>query len=155
MVAVENVSRENNTTARILTTSIPHTIMSAPAPAHHAPPHSYAESYYFPYTLPCHGSPISPAAAMMVADDDGPMPGALLSPNFVYTSTHPDGSRTLCTTEILGAGSLTDPACSGANSLVAFSQKTGPGVDALTRGLLGRLSPMVTYGHENVIPYNY
>jgi len=98
---------------------------------------------------------VSAAAALTVADDHGSMPGATLSPNFVYQSTHPDGTPTMCTTETLGAGSLIDPACSGANSLVAFAQKSGPGVDALTRGLLGRLSPMLSGGNENLMPYNF
>ena len=96
--------------------------MAAPAPAGHSTPQSYAESYYFPYRSPCTVAAISAAAALTVADDHGSMPGATLAPNFVYQSTHPDGTPTMCSTETLGAGSLVDPACSGANSLVAFSQ---------------------------------
>ena len=114
---------------------------------------SYAQSYYLPEAVACGLSNLLPAVTMNITENQGPMPAATLAPNFVYQSVHPDGTPTLCFTETLGAGSVVDSACSGANSVVAFSQRSAVGTDALTRGLLSQLTPILPGGNDSVFRY--
>jgi len=129
--------------------------VSAPAsqPAIPQRVQSIAESYYYPYPASCAAGPITAAVQLQVADLQGPTPGATLAPNFVYQSTHPDGTPTMCFTETLGAGSAVDPSCSGANSVVACTQRSGVCTDALARGLLGPLTPLLSGGNDSVFQY--
>lgn len=138
--------------------------MSAPSasPAASTPmypgrtPSSIAESYYWPYAVPCNSAAAALLpVAMNVVDNPGSTPAATLAPNFVFQSAASDGTVRQCMTETLGAGSVLDSTCSGAASIVACSQKSGVCADALTRGLLSALGPLLSGGNDSVFQYPY
>ena len=131
--------------------------MSAPSPVAYPPrPTSIAESYYHAYGRPCAGYAALPLSATSnVEENQGNTPAATLAPNYVYQSTAADGTATQCFTETLGAGSIMNPACSGANSILACSQDTGGCADALARGLLSRLNPILSGTNDSVFTYTY
>ncbi len=128
------------------------TATASPAPAVYR---SIADSYYLPYSVPCNAYALPLAATMNVSDYAGGTPAATLAPNYVYQSTAADGTPKMCFTETLGAGSIMDPACSGANSIVSCAQNTGLCADALSRGLLSPLTPMLSGGNDSVFQYKY
>ena len=138
--------------------SVPTAVPTATATASPAPAvyRSIADSYYMPYSLPCNAYAALPLAVTMnVADYAGATPAATLAPNYVYQSTAADGTPKMCFTETLGAGSIADPACSGANSIVSCAQNSGLCADALSRGLLSPLTPMLSGGNDSVFQYKY
>lgn len=143
----------------MLTTSRRPISMNAPSPSPSAAPSqpsSIAESYYRPYGVPCASYAALPLSATSnVEENQGNTPAATLAPNYVFQTMAADGTATQCFTETLGAGSIMNPACSGANSIVACSQNTGGCADALARGLLSRLNPILSGTNDSVFTYTY
>ena len=136
--------------------STPPTVTAVPSPAAYRQPASIAESYYLPYSQPCNAYAALPLAVTMnVADNQGATPAATLAPNWVYQSASADGTPKQCFTETMGAGSIMDPACSGANSIVSCAANSGLCADALSRGLLSPLTPMLSGGNDSVFTYTY
>lgn len=91
--------------------------------------------------------------------------GPVLAPNWTYPCTTPDGRPVECFAERLGAVQV--PPCSqpGGTPLLnetprqgqtmlqaSCAERPGKCMDALTRGLMGPLYPVLHPGHESVFP---
>ncbi len=117
---------------------------------------SYAATFVAPScTFPNNGAK---AVAVLTGDIPGLTPGATLAPNFLYTVNNPMDSmngfysmgKTQCFTETLGSGDINDPTCSGTASIMGCLQNSGVCLDALTKGLLSPLTPMMSTHSESI-----